>query len=190
MSSSAKEITVLLAIPLKTVYCLLRRLPGSFEAASTKDGLPRKLSCANVAVLLKIMDTQPDTYLDELQEEMELQGFKISLTSLCRYLHCNGLSNKRGHPFQLVARVARERDHARRADFRDAVQQYDPSQIVSVDEAAVDARNLTRNFGWSYVGEKAEAVVPYERAPGILSFRQSDSMVAITFRQFISGLLD
>ena len=62
-----------------------------------------------------------------------------------------------------LACVARERDHQRRAEFIDLVQQYDPYQLVSVDETAVDARNMNRDFGWSYSGTHARIEVAYEK---------------------------
>jgi hypothetical protein len=52
------------------------------------------LKCS-VQFQLHISETQPDLYLDELKEELELEGMSISLVSLCQYLHRNGVTHKR-----------------------------------------------------------------------------------------------
>jgi len=44
-----------------------------------------------------------------------------------------------------------------------SVQQYDASQLVSIDKAAVDACNMNRSFGWSYRGASAIVEVSYEQ---------------------------
>jgi hypothetical protein len=66
------------------------------------------------------------------------------------------------HVLQL-SKIARQRDYLRRAQFRDTILQYDSTQLVSIDEAAVDSRNMNREFGWSYCGRKARVVSAYER---------------------------
>jgi DDE superfamily endonuclease len=114
--------------------------------------------------------------------------------------------------------IARERDHQRRAEFVDNIQQYDTAQLVSVDEAAVDARNMNRTFGWSYSGRCATIEVVYERGTrydiakcvdvvlthlhrySVLPAISLDGVIhtnivqgsfnAIMFRHFISSLLD
>jgi hypothetical protein len=96
MDFAPKEISILLALPLSTVYRILKSDPGSFDTKkpSTR-GRPRKLLRDDVAFILETVEMQPDIFLDELKEEMELQGIEISLASLCRYLHRNGMSNKK-----------------------------------------------------------------------------------------------
>ncbi|GBE83829.1 hypothetical protein SCP_0508860 [Sparassis crispa] len=190
------EIEYLLALPRSTVYHTLQHEPGSFNDTSTRSGRPRALTRDDVEFILEVCEIQPNIYLDELKEELELQNVDISLAALCRYLHRNGITHKR------LARIARERDHARRALFVDTVQQYDAAQLVSVDEAAVDTRNMTRNFGWSYSGVRASERVPLERGirysvlpalslDGVLHVNIVEgSFNAITFRHFIHTLLD
>ncbi|KAJ7594797.1 hypothetical protein C8J56DRAFT_778167, partial [Mycena floridula] len=117
---------------------------------------PRKLSRDDIEFILDTIEARPDIYLDELKEELKLQGIEISLASLCRYLHCNGVSHK------WLACIAKERDHVQCAEFRDAVRQYDPCQIVSIDESTLDVRNLTRNFGWAFCGKRPAVAAPYE----------------------------
>jgi len=192
---SGKEISTLLAVPESSVSRISHEEMGSGPGEDS-GGRHRKLSRGDVQYLLSVLEQQPDLYLDELQEELELQGIGISLPSLCRYMDRNGLTHKR------LSKVARQRDHLRRAQFRDAVLQYDPTQLVSVDEAAVDSRNMNRDFGWSYSGKRARVVSAYERGTrysvlpaishdGILHANIVEgSFNAITFRQFISGLLD
>jgi len=195
MSFSGVEISHLLAIPRSSVSRILHEEPH-LEANERGGGRHRKLSRSDVEYLLNILDYGPDVFLDELQEELELQGIQISLASLCRYLDRNGITHKR------LSKIARQRDYLRRAEFRDEVSQYDPTQLVSVNEAAVDSRNMNRDFGWSYSGRKARVVCAYERGTrysvlpaisydGVLHANIVEgSFNAITFRQFIRGLLD
>ena len=79
--------------------------------------------------LLNILECQPDTYLDELQEELELQGISISLASLCRYMDQNGMMHKwvsslapwntfTAHTIQLL-KISCQQDHFHCAEFRD-----------------------------------------------------------------------
>ncbi|KAJ7584670.1 hypothetical protein C8J56DRAFT_742417, partial [Mycena floridula] len=92
---SPKEISTLLAMPTSTVYRLLECEPGSFDVQPPpRTGQLRNLSHDDVGFLLDVIEAQPDIYLDELKEELELQGIKISLGSLCRCLHRNGISHK------------------------------------------------------------------------------------------------
>ena len=51
---------------------------------------------------MNILEHGPDVYLDELQEELELQGIEISLASLCRYLDRNGMTHKRVCLFMIL----------------------------------------------------------------------------------------
>ncbi|KAH9997411.1 hypothetical protein BJV74DRAFT_260940 [Russula compacta] len=88
LAFTAEEISHLLALLPATVYRALQQDPGSFDTRRNFGGRPRNLTSHDV-------ETQPDLYLDELKEEMELQGIEISLSSLCRYLHRNGITHKR-----------------------------------------------------------------------------------------------
>jgi hypothetical protein len=47
------------------------------------------------------------------------------------------------HVLQL-SKIACQRDYLRHAQFRDTILQYDSTQLVSIDEAAVDSRNMNR----------------------------------------------
>ena len=115
MGFTARETSVILAIPESTVYRVLACEAGSFVPDhNRRTGRPRDLSRADIEAcvlsqvrnwitlkcsvqfLLHISETQPDLYLDELKEELELEGMSISLASLCRYLHRNGVTQKGG----------------------------------------------------------------------------------------------
>jgi hypothetical protein len=163
MGFSRKEIGTLSVVPKSTVSRTTHEEMG-LRPAEVMGGHFLKLSGTDIQVhhihacmcivnsdicvyLLSVLEQQPDLYLDELQE-LELQGIShtsrytksVSIMMLMYLLHVLQLS-----------KIAHQHDYLRRAHFWDTILQYDSTQLVSIDEAAVDSRNMNRGFGLSYI---------------------------------------
>ena len=53
-------------------------------------------------------------------------------------------------------KLAVERNEAKRAQFLIDIGQFNPEQLVFVDESSVDKRTSQRHYGWSEGGRRAE----------------------------------
>ena len=105
--------------------------------------------------------------LRELQEDLRAKFPNLkntSVSTICRALRFDlNLSRK------VITKHAREASYAEIKAFAYRLQPWymDPSQLVFVDETSKDGRDVRRRFGWSEIGKKFEAVVPFSRGERI-----------------------
>jgi hypothetical protein len=57
---------------------------------------------------------------------------------------------------QQLSRVAAERCEEKRLRYRAEIGEYDPEQLIFVDESSVDRRTTYRNRAWSLRGTEAK----------------------------------
>ena len=116
--------------------------------------------------MYKRLNECPDLYLDELRLELQdTCGTSVSIATIWRTLMKGGYSMKKVCilfycQYQLtmilqLTRTAIERSEEKRKDFAARIGVYDPSQLVFVDESAVDRRTTYRGRAWAIRGHKA-----------------------------------
>lgn len=138
-------------------------------------GRPPALTDEIVTDLERLLVDEPDLYLDELVEYLEIQwGRSVSESTVCRRLQERGLKLK------VMSRVAGQRDEEQRSHWRDDVQRYRADQLVFVDECAASERNLIRKKGRFVSGAP-----PAERSGRRISPRYS-VLPAITLDGWLS----
>jgi len=111
----------------------------------------RHLRDVDVEFLLGAVNQQPDLYLDELKEILEIScGVSISRSTIWRTLRRAGFTMKK------LTRVAAERSAEKRLEYMARIGNYSPEQLVFVDESSVDRRTTYRGRAWSIRGTKAQ----------------------------------
>ena len=104
-----------------------------------------------MAYLLELLCDNPDFFLDELLNLLRTNRFiSIHYTTIHRELGHAGVTHKK------LERIAIERDEARRAAFVGRMAQYTPQQLGFLDETSKDKRTLSRRFGRTMQGRRAE----------------------------------
>ncbi|CAE6471712.1 unnamed protein product, partial [Rhizoctonia solani] len=92
----------------------------------------------------------PDVYLDELQRELSnAAGIDVHISTVWRALQRLGVTRK------ILDQRAMERNDEERAEFRRAIRAFRPSQVVVIDETAINRRMTYRNRGYSLSGNRA-----------------------------------
>ena len=87
-------------------------------------------------------------YLDEIQDKLrEIRDVEVLLATLSRTLARLAVTHKR------IAKEASERNELLRATWQVVMGQYEPRQIVCIDEAGVDDHTNIRRSGWASLGQ-------------------------------------
>ena len=95
-----------------------------------------------------ILLAEPALFLDEIQNKLcTAWDVEVSILTISRTLHQLALTHK------AVAKEATERNEHLRATWQVAMAQYDPRQIVCIDEAGVDDHTNIRRHGWAPIGQ-------------------------------------
>lgn len=95
-----------------------------------------------------ILVAEPALYLDEIQDKLhEMQDVKVSLATLLRTLTRLAVTHKH------IAKEASERNDLLHATWQAVMGQYEPRQIVCIDEAGVDDRTNIHRSGWAPLGQ-------------------------------------
>jgi transposase len=111
-------------------------------------GRRRALSRDDLNFIDSILCAEPGLYLDEIQDKLHTsRDVEISISTLSRTLGRLDMTNKR------IAKEAIERDELLRATWQVEMAQYDPHQIVFIDEAGVDNHTNVRRNGWAPLGQ-------------------------------------
>jgi hypothetical protein len=97
--------------------------------------------------LRTLIEKFPQSYVDELQDQLSL---------LCNKLYTQSLIlttlKRLGFTLKRVTREAQEQDDARRAQFRYDTRFITPSQIVFGDESHLNRAQARRKYGWALHG--------------------------------------
>jgi hypothetical protein len=122
-------------------------------------------------VLQQLVQENIDWYLDELVEEMQKRtGKHVSVPTLWRSLAFCGISRKRvcssllcpvifnenasDATIQLM-KSAQERNDLLRGAFINKIAEFEPEQLIFLDEAAKDERSLSRGYGYAFTNARA-----------------------------------
>lgn len=111
-------------------------------------GRKRILERDDLNYLDGILVAEPALYLDEIQDKLrEMRDVEVSLATLSRTLARLAVTHKH------IAKEASERNDLLRATWQVVMGQYEPRQIVCIDEAGVDDRTNVRRSGWAPLGQ-------------------------------------
>ena len=111
-------------------------------------GCKRILEREDLEYLDGLLSSQPALFLDEIQDKLqEMRDVEVSLATLSRTLSQLSITHKR------VAKEALERNEHLRATWQTVMGQYEPRQLVFIDEAGVDDHTNVRKWGWAPLGQ-------------------------------------
>ena len=111
-------------------------------------GRKRLLDRDDLNYLDAILRAEPGLFLDELQEKLRIvRNIEVSISTLSRTLSHLAITHKS------IAKEAAERNEHLRATWQIAMAQYDPQQLVFIDEAGVDDQTNFRKNGWAPLGQ-------------------------------------
>jgi transposase len=121
-------------------------------------GRLRTLDYNDVEYLLRLIDQNPDYFLDELLYLLKTNRFiSVHYVTIHRALERAGISHKK------LKKVAAERNERLRADFIGRMAKYDPGELGFLDETSKDERTPTRAFGWAKKGRRATKAAKFVR---------------------------
>ena len=145
----------------RTWYRILRlfRETGNIVATGpNRRGRLRTLDTNDLDYLLRLVQQNPDYFLDELLDLLTTNRFiSIHFSTICRELERAGMSRKK------LKRIAIERDEERRAAFIAEMAQYQADEIGFLDETSKDYRTPSRVYGRSRKGKRAHKKHPFVR---------------------------
>ena len=111
-------------------------------------GRKRLLDRDDLNYLESILRAEPGLFLDEVQEKLRIvRDVEVSITTISRTLNRLAITHKH------IAKEAAERNEHLRATWQVSMAQYDPCQLVFVDEAGVDDQTNVRKNGWAPLGQ-------------------------------------
>ncbi|THU95224.1 hypothetical protein K435DRAFT_611291, partial [Dendrothele bispora CBS 962.96] len=112
------------------------------KAQAIGRGRPRLLNNKDIRYLIALLRHKPTRFLDEYQQLLAQWRYNsVGITVIHRALQREGFSVKR------IEKVAKERTKEKVVDFIRRAAQYDPIQLVCIDEMSKDDRTYTRLFG-------------------------------------------
>jgi transposase len=113
----------------------------------SKQGRPAKLHVAAQEAIIEFLEENPMARQDEmvqfLEDEYEIHCDRTSISRILKKLKITKRKTSPIHP---------DRDDQLRARWLGTLTQFHASQVVVVDESAVDQRNPGRRMGWSAKG--------------------------------------
>lgn len=147
---TAKEVAEALFMSVRTV----RRIRQQFALTGSHERKRKEPSDAGTSLaeeelntLKKIVDANPDLFLDEMAQQLALRhGAEHSRATVCRALRHLGYSHK------ALRHVARRRNTELRLIFRSQICEFRPSQLVFLDETCTNSATLKRRRGWARRG--------------------------------------
>ena len=139
----------------------------------------RALTISEEMFVLGLIMESPCLYLHEVCQQLEeISGFSVSISTICRLLHCHGLSRKK------VQKIALERRIDFRSSFMAHILQFPREQLVWIDEMGSDRRNAMRQYGYALLGVTPLYCCSQARGQRIsaISALSSSGMVTTEFR--------
>jgi transposase len=129
-----------------------KRQTGSVAFAPARGrGRPRSMTREDIEFLLKHARARPSTYLKEYQRLLLVHRFvQVPISTIADALAREDITRKK------ISKVAIERDPIKRADYRRRISQYQPYQLVCIDEMSKDDRTYARPYGRSLRGLRAQ----------------------------------
>ena len=108
----------------------------------------RILDCNDLNYIESILLAEPALFLDEIQNKLCIAwDIEVLISIISQTLHQLTLTHK------AVAKKAMERNGHLHATWQVAMVQYDPHQIVCIDEARVDDHTNIHRHGWAPIGQ-------------------------------------
>jgi transposase len=105
-------------------------------------GRKRLLDRDDLNYLEAVLRAEPGLFLDELQDKLRaVRDIEVSIATLSRTLSRLAITHKS------ISKEAAERNEHLRATWQIAMAQYDPRQLVCIDEAGVDDQTFARTVG-------------------------------------------
>ena len=107
----------------------------------------------------------PDSQLADYRRYLSNErNIDVSVSTIWRTLHRAGYSQKTVRicswfpisnlTSEQITKAARERSWAKRADFIKEIVQYEPHELVFIDESSFDKRTSNRVRAWSKIGTR------------------------------------
>jgi hypothetical protein len=110
-------------------------------------GRKRVLEQDDLNYLEGIIIAEPALFLNEIQDKLrEIQDVEVSLPTLSRTLARLAVTHKH------IAKAS-ECNELLRATWQVVMGQYEPRQIICIDEAGVDDHTNVRRSGWAPLGQ-------------------------------------
>lgn len=145
----------------RTWYRILKlyRETGNVVATGpNRRGRLRTLDTEDINYLLRLVQQNPDYFLDELLTRLNTNQFiSVHFTTIFRELERAGMSHKK------LKHIAVERNEERHADFVIQMAQYQAEEIGFLDETSKDYRTPSRVYGRSRKGKRAHKKHPFVR---------------------------
>lgn len=160
---STEEIAAITGLSKRTIQRVFKVYmhTNTVESNPRKHGLSRKskLGFVELQYLVRCIEHSPDIYLEELRANLaEYAGCKASISAISRALHKMGYTRKK------ITKVALERSEERRMQYVLRMgSNYQPRQLVFVDESSFDRRTAIRGFAWALRGERIRRSCFYVR---------------------------
>jgi hypothetical protein len=121
-------------------------------------GRLRTLDYDDVNYLLRLIEQNPDYFLDELLHLLKTNWFiSVHYITIHRALERAGISRKK------LKKVAAERNERLRADFIGHMAKYEPEELCFLDETSKDERTPARMFGQAKKGWRAKQKAKFVR---------------------------
>jgi len=114
--------------------------------------------------------------LDELQDKLRtVRDIEVSIATISRTLNHITITHKS------ISKETAERNEHLHATWQIAMAQYDPQQLVFVDEAGVDDQTNLRRYGWAPLGQACVRCTSFLRGRkySILPALSVDGIVAL-----------
>ena len=100
--------------------------------------------------LESLFERTPDLYLHKIQGDLIInRGIDVLLNTISRTLRKRGFTRKK------LMIPAKEQNNWLRGEYLARIQQYEPHQLVFVDESSCDRRTSRRAYGWAPLGNRS-----------------------------------
>ncbi|KAJ6505673.1 hypothetical protein C8R47DRAFT_967791 [Mycena vitilis] len=149
---SLKEILKCVGFSRRTFFRILKlwRTTGDVVRSRRRTGRNRLLHFDDVDYLVRLVQHQPDYFLDELQNLLVHNRFiSVHYTTIHRTLERAGLS------YKLLKDIAAERSEPSRLDYIREASQYPADYLGFLDETSKNDRTISRRRGRSKKGQRA-----------------------------------
>jgi transposase len=162
----------------KTVHNILKSFREDNNEFSHTERRGRKwlLDRDDLNYLESILRAEPGLFLDKLQDKLcTVRDIEVSIATISRTLCRLAITNK------TIAKEAAERNEHLRATWEVSMAQYDPQQLVFIDEARVDDQTNVRKNGWAPLGQACVRQTSFLRGQkySILPALSVDGIVAL-----------
>ncbi|KAF8310143.1 hypothetical protein DL93DRAFT_2030715, partial [Clavulina sp. PMI_390] len=141
-----QEIACQLNMPRRVVQRVIKthKDTGFVCSPNGHSGRYRAMTGPQAEYVIELLASSPDLYLDEIQACVaDVFQVQVPLSTIHQTLKWLGFSSKR------LSKRAAERNERKRAQFMLRIGQYQPRQLVFVDESALNIKTTYRLNGWS-----------------------------------------